>query len=123
MSRHRILLVDDDPTLRALVRMTLPTDGLDVIEAADAEEAIRLVDDSPFDLVVLDWSMPVGTGEDVLRALKDRQQEASVIVLTAELNPSYRALATSLGADRFLTKPFSPLQLLGEIERLLQLGR
>jgi len=122
VSGPRILLVDDDPALRALVRTTLPVDGRDVVEAAGADEAVTLLDGSPFDLVLLDWTMPEKSGADVLRALHDRGWKIPVIVLTAELNPSYRALATSLGADTFLTKPFSPLELLGEIERLLHGG-
>jgi two-component system, OmpR family, phosphate regulon response regulator PhoB len=122
VSGPRILLVDDDPALRALVRMTLPIDETEVVEAAGADEAVTLLDGSSFDLVLLDWTMPGKSGAEVLRTLHDLGREIPVIVLTAELNPSYRALATSLGADTFLTKPFSPLELLGEIERLLHVG-
>src|SRR5207237_7442034 len=72
VSGRRILLVDDDPALRALVRMTLPTDGTEVVEAAGADEAVTLLDGSPFDLVLLDWTMPEKSGADVLRTLHDR---------------------------------------------------
>jgi DNA-binding response OmpR family regulator len=119
MRAQRVMIVDDDASVRALLRMTLPADGFDVVEAGDGEEALALLDQSVPDLVLLDWVMPGASGEAVLRELKGRRPDVPVIVLTAEQEPRYRELADSLGADTFLTKPFSPLQLLGELERLL----
>jgi two-component system phosphate regulon response regulator PhoB len=116
----RILLVDDDVQVRELVRMTLPAEDLEVSEAGDVETALRLLDaDDVPDLVLLDWVMPGGNGATVLEELKRRGAELPVLVLTAEQDAATRAEAEQLGADAFLTKPFSPLQLLGEIERLL----
>jgi two-component system phosphate regulon response regulator PhoB len=116
----RILLVDDDVQVRELVRMTLPAEDLEVSEAGDVETALKLLDaDDVPDLVLLDWVMPGGNGATVLEELKRRGAELPVLVLTAEQDAATRAEAEQLGADAFLTKPFSPLQLLGEIERLL----
>ena len=118
MRARRVMLVDDDESLRSLVRMTLPTEGYEIVEARDGEEAIGLLAETTPDLVVLDWRMPERSGAEVLDHVKRANPEVRVIVLTAEHEPEQRAVAESLGADEFLTKPFSPLQLLGVIERL-----
>jgi CheY-like chemotaxis protein len=114
-----ILLVDDDEELRELIRATVPTDGFNLLEARDGAEALDALERELVDLVVLDWQLPRRSGADVLRELKLRQPELPVIVLTAEIDPRHRATAESLGAEVFLTKPFSPLELMGQIERLL----
>lgn len=115
----RMMLVDDDPALRGLLRVTLPSEGFDVVEAAGGDEALALASEKAPDLVLLDWTMPGLSGGEVLRELKREHPELPVIVLTARREPRYRAEAESLGADTFLTKPFSPLELLETIERLL----
>ncbi len=116
---RRILVVDDDDELRELLRRTLPTDAVEILEARNGHEAIERVDDGAPDLVVLDWSMPERSGADVLAELERRRLRLPVIVLTASSDPRHRRTAESYGADVFLTKPFSPLELLREIERLL----
>ncbi len=113
------MLVDDDATLRTLLRVTLPSDGFEVVEAADGAEALQLLDERPPDLVVLDWNMPERSGAEVLAELKRRDALVPVIVLTAERDKRPRAVARMLGADEFLTKPFSPLRLLDAIDRLI----
>lgn len=115
----RLLLVDDDPALRALLLATFPADEFDVLDAPDGERALELAAASPFDVVVLDWHLPGLSGGDVLRELKARSPAPSVVVLTAN---SAAGDAASL-ADAFLTKPFSPVQLLRAIEALLNRTR
>ena len=119
MSMRRILIVDDDSTVRMLLRTTLREDLYEVVEAGTADEALRLVDGDVPDLILLDWAMPTLPGAEVLEAVKTRHPEVPVIVLTAELGAVPRSEANALGADAFLTKPFSPLELLDSIERLL----
>jgi DNA-binding response OmpR family regulator len=68
---------------------------------------------------VLDWKMPGRWGSEVLDEVRSRNPDLPVIVLTVELKPQHRELAEQLGADVFLTKPFSPLELLAAVERLL----
>jgi DNA-binding response OmpR family regulator len=99
--------------------MTLPDQGYSVIEAEDGVAAVELAAEHRPDLVLLDWNMPGGSGEDALRALKYEQPELAVIVVTGEGGTSAEARASSLGADAFLPKPFSPLALLRSIEALL----
>jgi len=113
------LIVDDDESVRSLLRMTLPEDGYEIDEATDGEQALALVEERVPDLVLLDWKMPGRHGSLVLDELKSRHPELPVIVLTAEIAEHHRDLAESLKVDVFLTKPFSPLELLETIERLV----
>lgn len=119
MSQRRLVIADDDETIRALLRMTLAEEEYDIVEAADGNEALERVAEGRPDLVLLDWKMPGQHGSLVLDELKARHPTLPVIVLTAEQQDHHRALAESLRADAFLTKPFSPLELLETIERLL----
>lgn len=116
---RRIMIVDDDEAVRSLLRLTLPVESFTVVEAADGEEALRLVGETIPDLILLDWKMPGLSGADVLRVVRDAADRVPVIVLTAADQQRARAEARSLGADAFLTKPFSPLQLLDLVEELL----
>ncbi len=119
MSRPFVLIVDDDEVIRSLLRLTLPDEGYDLVEAQDGDQALQISDARRPALVLLDWRMPRLSGADVLRALKERHPDVPVIVLTAEPEAKVRTQAETLGADVFMTKPFSPLQLLATVERLL----
>jgi two-component system, OmpR family, phosphate regulon response regulator PhoB len=113
------LIVDDDESVRSLLRMTLPEEGYEIDEATDGEQALAVVEERTPHLVLLDWKMPGRHGSLVLDELKSRHPQLPVIVLTAEIAEHHRNLAESLKVDVFLTKPFSPLELLETIERLL----
>ena len=117
--RRAIVVADDAPELRALLLLTLPDSDFDVREAGGGAAALELVDADPPGLVVLDWNMPGIPGAEVLQELKRRLPDLPVIVLTAEPRASERQRAEELGADAFLSKPFSPIELLETIERLL----
>jgi CheY-like chemotaxis protein len=112
---RRILLVEDDEDVRRLLHATFAEDDFELLEAPDGERALALVGERSPELVVLDWQLPGRSGSDVLQQLKGRSPAPRVVVLTADP----RAAAEAGDADAFLTKPFSPLQLLSEIERLL----
>ena len=112
------MIVDDDESVRSLLRHTLPADEYEISEAVDGEQALEQLRAEPPDLILLDWRMPMG-GSSVLDAVKVQHPQLPVIVLTAELQDHHRALAESLGVDVFLTKPFSPIELLETVERLL----
>jgi DNA-binding response OmpR family regulator len=118
-SMHRVLIIDDDESVRALLRTTLSADEFEVLEAADGDEGLRLASEADPDLVLLDWKMPGRHGSLVLDDLKERRPALPVIVITAEQQEHHRALAESLRVDAFLTKPFSPLELLETVEGLL----
>lgn len=119
MRPRRILIVDDDESVRSLLRNTLPEVEYEILEAADGEEALKQFRAEAPDLILLDWRMPEMGGSSVLDAVKDQHPQLPVIVLTSEVQDHHRALAESLGVDAFITKPFSPLELLETVERLL----
>lgn len=119
MTRPFVLIVDDDEVLRSLLRLTLPAEGYDVVEAATGDKALEAVTAAAPALVVLDWRMPGRSGREVLPELKRLHPNVPVIVLTAEEPVRTEQEARALGADVFLSKPFSPLQLLATVEKLL----
>ena len=119
MNLPRILVADDDDSVRSLLRLTLPAGGVEVVEARDGEEALELISSHAPDLLLLDWKMPGRPGADVLAEVRRSHPTLPVIVLTADQAESTHALAGALGADTFLTKPFSPLELLEAVESFL----
>lgn len=115
----RILVVDDSPEMRALICRSLGQ-SFDVTEAGNAEEAIRLLDDVQPNLVLLDWRMPGKWGSEVLEVCAQRFARVPVIVLTSQTDTPTRLLATTLGADVFMTKPFRPAELIDAVRSLLE---
>lgn len=116
---QRVVIVDDDDEIRELLLRTLPTDEFEILEARDGHEALDLLEHATPDLLVLDWNMPNATGGDVLAELARRELDVPVIVLTANHHPRLRKVAEMHGVNEFLAKPFSPIELLRAIERLL----
>ncbi len=119
MTRKRVLIADDDETVRRLLRTTFADEAYEVVEAADGDQALEQLEQRSPDIVVLDWKMPKRHGAFVLDELKERYPRLPVIVLTAEGRQTQRAVAESLRADAFIAKPFSPRELLETVERLL----
>ena len=115
----RILLVDDDPALRTLLRTTFEVADVDVVEAEDAESARRRIRARRPDVIVLDVKMPGTSGLELCAELKgaDATREIPIILLTGS-DGGTSALARKAGADAFVRKPFSPLELLAVAERL-----
>jgi CheY-like chemotaxis protein len=115
---RRIVVVDDDRVVRELLVATLDADTFEVVEAADGNEALALLDPVPA-LVILDWRVPGGGGAEILARLKQRAPSLPVIVLTGDAAAETRDSAGAGGADAYMTKPFSPLELLDAVERLV----
>ena len=117
----RILVVEDHPTMREAMRLVLEGEGFAIDEASDGDSALEMVRADPPDLVFLDLNIPGVSGTDVLRALKSDPATAavSVIIVTAT-GEEGRERVIRLGADEYFTKPFSPLALLGTVERVLE---
>ena len=115
----RLLLVDDDAGFRSLLRATFEVVDIDVEEAGNAAEALSAIRGRAPDVVVLDVQMPGQTGLELCRALKDdpRTREIGIVLLTGSEGGNSEA-AIAAGADAFLLKPFSPLELLAIVERL-----
>ena len=122
MRADRVLVVDDEPTIRDIVRRYLAADGFEVVEAADGDDALaRLVAQEP-DVVVLDVMMPGVDGLEVLRRIRARS-EVYVILLTAKAEEIDKLVGLSVGADDYLTKPFSPRELVARVRAVLRRRR
>ena len=117
----RILIADDDPDIRALVVYALADEGHEVSVAKDGREALDHVEASPPDLMLLDIMMPELDGYDVLRALAEREliEDVKVLVLTAKGSERDWKLGYDLGADRYMTKPFDPDELVATVIEML----
>ena len=119
---HRILVVDDEPDITALVAYHLAKAGYRVSTAANGPEAIRAAREEQPDLVILDLMLPGSSGYDVLADLRrlDETRDMGVILLTARREEQDRIRGLSLGADDYLTKPFSPQELTLRVNGLLR---
>src|SRR5918992_2436096 len=118
----RTLIVEDEENLVRLLRGYLEREGFEVREALDGIAALEAVRESKPDLVVLDWMLPKLDGMGVLRELRG-SSDAYVIVLTARVEEVDRIVGLSTGADDYLTKPFSPAELVARIRAMLRRPR
>ena len=109
-AQHRILLVDDDPSILRLAQFCLEARGLTVILAEDGDRALDLLRDEDFDLVVLDLMLPGKNGFEVLAILRSSQRNAElpVYILSARASDEVREQADAAGANGYIRKPFEP---------------
>ncbi|HUQ63515.1 MAG TPA: response regulator transcription factor [Acidimicrobiales bacterium] len=115
----RILVVDDDPTVRALLSRYLQLEGYEVSEAGDGATALNSIKEHPPDLVLLDRVLPGEDGLDVLARLR-RENDVPVILLTGLGDEGERILGLKLGADDYVVKPFSPAEIAARISTVLR---
>jgi two-component system phosphate regulon response regulator PhoB len=122
--KNRILIADDEPNLRLLIQTTLEAPDSTLYLAASGSAALEEARRHSPHLILLDWMMPELSGIEVLRELRrDRAlQQTPVIMLTAKGQDHDRKLALELGANAFLVKPFSPLELLQKVHEVLGNG-
>ncbi len=120
--RERILVVDDEAGIRDLVGSYLRNEGFEVDEAVDGEDALAQFGRRPHDLVVLDLRLPGIGGLDVLREIR-RTSQVYVIVLTARADETDKLIGLELGADDYITKPFSPRELVARVRAVLRRRR
>lgn len=106
-----VLVADDDPDIRQLVRLRLERSGYTVVSATDGAEALELAADCAPDVAILDVAMPNLSGLEVTRALRERYATLPVILLTARARESDVREGAAAGADAYITKPFSPQEL------------
>jgi DNA-binding response OmpR family regulator len=121
----RALVVEDEPHIRELVALHLSLEGLQVVEAGAGDEALRLAESQPFDLVVLDLMLPRVDGVTVCRAIRRQPMNADVpiLMLTARREESDKVLGLESGADDYLTKPFGVRELVARARALLRRPR
>jgi DNA-binding response OmpR family regulator len=123
VTRGRILVADDEPHIRRILTTLLEAASFDVDPVADGPSAIEhLTGDTGYDLVLLDIMMPGATGLEVLERIRKlaHRQKVPVVILTAKGQDADRDEAFSLGANDFVTKPFSPKKLLARIDEILE---
>jgi two-component system phosphate regulon response regulator PhoB len=120
-----ILIVDDEPAQLELLRYNLEKAGFKTVHADNGRDAIDLVEDIDPDLVVLDWMMPEASGIDVCRELRARSgtRLLPIIILSARGEDGDRALGLDSGADDYISKPFSPRELVARVKALLRRAR
>jgi DNA-binding response OmpR family regulator len=114
-----VLVVDDEAPIREIVRRYLNADGIDVVEAADGPNAIEQFNTHRPDAVVLDVMLPGFDGLEVLRQIR-ATSDAYVLMLTARTEETDRLVGLSVGADDYVTKPFSPRELTARVKALLR---
>jgi len=118
-SRKKILVVDDEASVRQLVSSYLSREGYEVIEASDGAQALKLARLEHPDLLVLDLMIPEVDGLEVCRILR-AESDAYVLMLSARTEETDKILGLGLGADDYLTKPFSPRELVARVRAILR---
>ncbi|KAB7787299.1 MULTISPECIES: response regulator [Methylorubrum] len=115
-----ILVIDDEPPIRKLLRMGLATQGYAVVEAADARTALDRLERERVDLVILDLGLPDMRGHDLLRAIRSGHPDRPVVVLSSRDDEAGKVEALDLGADDYVTKPFGMAELLARLRTALR---
>jgi two-component system, OmpR family, phosphate regulon response regulator PhoB len=120
--KPRVLIVEDEPALVTLLRYNLEREGFDVSEATDGEEAMVSVAEQRPDLIVLDWMLPHLSGLEVCRQLRRAPETRAtpIIMLTAKGEEQDRVRGLESGADDYVTKPFSPAEVVARVRAVLR---
>ena len=119
MSSGRILVVDDDPQIRRVLKATLISQGYEVRDAANGEEALEAFRQSKLDLIILDMNMAGMTGIEVCRSIRSTS-DVGIIMLTVRDSEADKVAALDAGADDYVTKPFSSPELLARVRAALR---
>lgn len=114
----KILIVDDDPSIREIIRVYLTSESYDIIEAENGEEALELVDDDVI-LIILDIMMPKIDGLEVCHKIRTKY-EMPILFLTAKTTELDKVSGLMSGADDYITKPFNPMELLARVKSHLR---
>lgn len=119
MKKPRLLIVDDEWNMRNLIKIYLRNENVDIVEAQNGREALALVSQHVFDLVILDIMMPDLDGWDVCRAIR-KQSHLPILMLTARTDVKDIVRGLNEGADDYVTKPFAPEELIARVRALLR---
>lgn len=117
----KILLAEDEEVLRMLVVDTLEDEGYDIDEACDGQEALELIKENDYDLILLDYMMPIYTGLEVIQQVRNipEKKRVKIMMLSAKSQQTDQQRVLEAGADYFMSKPYSPLELVKRIEEIL----
>ncbi len=122
MTKNTILIVEDETAIRAMLKLILDQAGFSVLEAGDTESAQKLIVENSPDLIILDWMLPGISGVEWARRLKKdpSYRDLPIILLTARGEEEDKVRGLEIGADDYLTKPFSPKELCARIRAVLR---
>jgi two-component system, OmpR family, KDP operon response regulator KdpE len=115
----RVLVVDDEPPIRKLLRMGLTAHGYQILEAPNAKTALELLAEMP-DLIILDLGLPDAQGHEILKTIRARNERVPIVVLSSRSDESGKVQALDLGADDYVTKPFGMDELLARMRAALR---
>jgi two-component system KDP operon response regulator KdpE len=115
----KVLVIDDEPPIRKLLRMGLSTQGYEILEAGNGKASLQLLAQKP-DLVILDLGLPDMQGLDLLRMIRARDEKVSIVVLSSRGDETGKVQALDLGADDYITKPFGMDELLARMRAALR---
>ena len=121
----KILIVDDEPAQQELLRYNIEKAGYDTLLADNGRDAMIIIEEAAPDLIVLDWMIPEASGVDVCHQLRSRKETRllPILMVSARGEEGDRALGLDSGADDYITKPFSPRELVSRIKALLRRSR
>ena len=124
MSAKKILIVEDEQPIREMIAFHLSRAGYETIEACDSREAREQIADNRPDLALVDWMLPDSSGLELTRLLKrsDEYEDLAIIMLTARAEERDKITGLDGGADDYITKPFSPRELVARIQAVLRRG-
>ena len=122
MASKSILVVEDEPDIRELLRFTLHRAQFNVLAAADSEEAIQLLEGAPPSAAIIDWMLPGMSGIELAKRIRSDQttRELPIIILTARSGEADKLQGFNYGIDDYITKPFSPRELVARVRALLR---
>ncbi|CQR47518.1 Alkaline phosphatase synthesis transcriptional regulatory protein PhoP [Paraliobacillus sp. PM-2] len=117
----KILLAEDEEVLRMLIVDTMEDEGYQIDEAVDGKEALEKIEEEDYDLLILDYMMPQVTGIEVVETIRKNplKQEVKILMLSAKNQQFEQEKILDIGADYFMSKPFSPLGLLDKVEEII----
>lgn len=118
----KVLIVEDDEAIAAMLRYNLKSEGFSVEHADDGEEALQLVNEQKPDIILLDWMLPSISGIEVCRRLRQNEKTRNIpiIMVTARSEESDKLMGLDYGADDYITKPFSPAELVARMRAVLR---
>ncbi|MEN8154885.1 MAG: response regulator [Acidobacteriota bacterium] len=119
--KKRILIIDDSPTLRKVLKFFLIKNNYSVTEASDGEIGLKYINNNIFDLIILDLNMPVLNGFEVLEKLKGKNlSKIPVIILTGDKREKEKVETICPGNSKFMTKPFKPVEIITMIQTVFE---
>lgn len=124
MSKPHVLIIEDEAAIRDMLRFALPDDEFKLSDADDAKQAQQFLSTTLPDIILLDWMLPGKSGIEFIAWLKQQQRlrNIPVIMLTARVEEENKVRGLNTGADDYITKPFSPVELIARIKAVLRRG-